>query len=207
MAGNGKSFEELVNDAPPAQAAGTVSLVGMLAKSSEPGKFVLTLRDGSELTLETAAVKEHEVLGASVGQTIVRVDVEAADIPATSPTRVPDMFKAPNDLGGTHQGMDRALPFALATAHQAALSTVAALEAAWSPWGSTWAPWGSSTGALQDDPAPTPPTLPPRWPTPPPRWPTPPPTWNTILELYPPNQYPDPGRHGHEQDPWGHRLP
>lgn len=64
MASNDKSFEELVNEAPLAPAAGTVSLVGKLAKSSEPGKFVLTLPDGSAMTLDTAAVKGHEVLGA-----------------------------------------------------------------------------------------------------------------------------------------------
>jgi hypothetical protein len=95
MAGKDKSFEELVKEAPAAPAAGTVSLVGTLAQSSEAGKFVLTLQDGSTVTLETAAVEGHEVLGTSVGQTIVRVDVAAEKIPPTSPTRVSDLFQKP----------------------------------------------------------------------------------------------------------------
>lgn len=95
MTGKDKSFEELVNEAPAAPAAGTVSLVGALAQSSEPGKFVLALQDGSTVTLETAAVKGHEVLGTSVGQTIVRVDVEAEKIPPTSPTPVSEIFRKP----------------------------------------------------------------------------------------------------------------
>jgi hypothetical protein len=64
------------------------------------------------------------------------------------------MFKARNDLGETHHGMGRALPFALATAHQAALSTVAALEAA---FGAPYLPpgWHVGTGIDRDPPAPT----------------------------------------------------
>ena len=140
MAGKDKSFEELVKEAPAAPAEGTVSLVGTLARSGEAGKFVLTLEDGSELTLETAAVKGHEVLGTSVGQTIVRVDVEAGKMPPNSPIPVPDIIKARKDPGGeTAHWRDQALvpelirksdlaPFALATAQQAALSTLAALQ-------------------------------------------------------------------------------
>lgn len=84
MASEEKSFEELLKEARAAPAAGTVSLVGTLAQSSEAGKFVLTLQDGSPVTLETAAVKCHAVLGTSVGQMIVRVDVEAGKIPGTA---------------------------------------------------------------------------------------------------------------------------
>jgi hypothetical protein len=80
MAQEQKSFEDLVKEAPAAPAAGTVSLVGTLAQASEAGKFVLTLQDGSAVTLETAAVKGHTVLGTSVGQTIVRIDVKSDKI-------------------------------------------------------------------------------------------------------------------------------
>src|SRR5271166_4461113 len=127
MASKDKSFEELVKEAPAAPAEGTVSLVGTLARSGEAGKFVLTLEDGSELTLETAAVKGHEVLGTSVGQTIVRVDVEAEKIPPTSPTRFPETirkpWKDPWQEGGVTLHGDRTAevqfaPFAMATPHQ-----------------------------------------------------------------------------------------
>jgi hypothetical protein len=82
MASEERSFEELLREAPASPGAGTVSLVGTLARSSEAGKFVLTLQDGSAVTLETAAVKGHVVLGTSLGQTIVRVDVDSSKLPA-----------------------------------------------------------------------------------------------------------------------------
>src|SRR5271165_1059433 len=92
MASEEKSFEDLVKEAP---VGGTVSLVGTLAQSSEAGKFVLTLQDGSAMTLETASVKGHAVLGTSVGQTIVRVDVDAAKIPTLSPNPSPWELRKP----------------------------------------------------------------------------------------------------------------
>ena len=85
MASKEKSFEELLKEAPAAPATGSVSLVGALAQSSEPGKFALTLQDGSIVTLETASVKDHTVLGTSVGQPIVRVEVDAARLLASAP--------------------------------------------------------------------------------------------------------------------------
>ncbi len=54
MASDKKSFADLVKEAPAAPAAGTASLAGALAQSSEAGKFVLTLQDRSAVTLETA---------------------------------------------------------------------------------------------------------------------------------------------------------
>jgi hypothetical protein len=79
MADKEKSFEDLVKEAP---AGGTGSLVGTLAQSSEAGKFVLNLQDGRAMTLETASVKGHTVLGTSLGQTIVRIDVDPGSLPA-----------------------------------------------------------------------------------------------------------------------------
>jgi hypothetical protein len=120
MADEGKSFEELVREVPPAPAAGTVSLVGTLAQSSEAGKFVLALQDGNVLTLEIADVKGHEVLGTSVGHTIVRVDVEAEKIPASPP--------AP---GTAQQSSPQVAPFALATPYQAPPTPGAPQAAGW----------------------------------------------------------------------------
>jgi hypothetical protein len=92
MADEEKSFEELLKAAP---GGGTVSLVGTLAQSSEPGKFVLTLQDGKAMTLATASVKGHAVLGTSVGQTIVRVDVDAGSLPSGAPFTVADIYTPP----------------------------------------------------------------------------------------------------------------
>jgi hypothetical protein len=81
MANEQTSFDDLVSQAP----AATVSVVGTLAKSSEEGKFVLVLQNGGTVTLETAAVRGHTVLGTSLGQTIVRVDVDAEKLPGPAP--------------------------------------------------------------------------------------------------------------------------
>jgi len=95
MTSEAKAFEDLVKEAPEAERAGTVSLVGTLARSSEPGKFVLVLQDGGALTLEIAAVKGHAVLGSSLGRTIVRVDVESSKAPASVTAGAPQFVKIP----------------------------------------------------------------------------------------------------------------
>jgi hypothetical protein len=89
MATKDKSFEELVREAPEAPAAHHVSLVGTLSKSHEPGKFVLTLQDGQAVTLHISDVKSHTVLGSSVGQTIVRIEIEAAKASELNPQPLP----------------------------------------------------------------------------------------------------------------------
>jgi hypothetical protein len=81
MVSEEKSLAELLSEAPQASDGNTVSLVGLLARSSEPGKFVLTQQDGSSVVLEIASVKEHVVLGTSIGRTIVRIIVEAGKVP------------------------------------------------------------------------------------------------------------------------------
>jgi hypothetical protein len=77
MANVQQSFSDLVKEAPPAAPMGTVSLVGTLAQASEAEKFVLTLHDGSMVTLNIASVRKYAVLGTTADQTIVRVDVDA----------------------------------------------------------------------------------------------------------------------------------
>jgi hypothetical protein len=121
-----KSFEALVREAPEAPATGTVSLVGTLARSGEAGQFVLTLQDGSAVTMETAAVKGHAVLGVSFGQTIVRVDIDTRKIPTITPS--PARWDNPNPLPWFRENpqpvpwpptQGGVVPFALATAQQA----------------------------------------------------------------------------------------
>jgi hypothetical protein len=98
MAEEDKSFAALVAEAPPAPTEGVVSLVGTLARSSEHGKFVLILQDGRTITLETAAVKGHAVLGASLGRTIVRVDVDVGKVPASGPQPFAQATVAAQDI-------------------------------------------------------------------------------------------------------------
>jgi hypothetical protein len=122
MAREEESFETLVKEAPLAPAAGTVSLVGTLARSAEAGKFVLTLQDGRTVTLETAAVKGYMVLGTSVGQTIVRIDVDPDKVRLEAEASAgPHGFGAQVPAGAV-------APFALATPQQLPPATLAALE-------------------------------------------------------------------------------
>jgi len=82
-----RSFRELLGEAPV--ASDTVSLVGILSRSHEAGKFVITLADGRNLTLDIDAVKEHTVLAGSIGQTLVRIEIDAKRAPAeTAPERI-----------------------------------------------------------------------------------------------------------------------
>jgi len=80
MAGQEKSFQELLNDAP--KAAETACLVGALSRSPEAGKFVLTMMDGRAVTLPTGAVRDYVVLTGGVGQLLVRIEVDQAQLPA-----------------------------------------------------------------------------------------------------------------------------
>jgi len=98
MAKEDKSFADLVAEAPAAPVEGAVSLVGALAKSSEAGKFVLTLQDGRSVTIETSAVKGHTVLGSSLGRTIVQVEVEAEKVPAIGAQPFPQATGTVKDI-------------------------------------------------------------------------------------------------------------
>jgi hypothetical protein len=126
MASEQESFETLLEEAPSAPSPGTISVVGILSQSAEAGKFVLTLTDGRAITLETASVKGYAVLGTSVGQTIVRVDLDPAKVPVPvpwlrgwlEPQPVPWLrgWREPTPLPWVSPG---AVPFALAAPQQA----------------------------------------------------------------------------------------
>ena len=81
MADAEKTFEALLSEAPLYQKSETVSLTGALARSPEEGKFALMQADGSAITLDSAAVKSHTVIGSSFGQQIVQVEVDAEKVP------------------------------------------------------------------------------------------------------------------------------
>jgi hypothetical protein len=79
MAKEQDSFRDLVAKAPLAPSEAPMSLVGTLARSKDEGKCVLILSDGRSVTLNTADVKSHTVLGNSLGLNVVQVEV-AADV-------------------------------------------------------------------------------------------------------------------------------
>lgn len=105
MAAKTKSFSELLSEAPLAAAEETVTLAGALGRSSQAGKFVLTMGPGQSLTLDQSAVKSYEVLGGGVGQLLVQVEVSKDKLPAEAMQQ-------------------SAAPFALATPHHAAATNV-----------------------------------------------------------------------------------
>jgi hypothetical protein len=76
MSDEQKSFGELLNEAPLASGENTISLVGALARSHHPGKFVLVLGGNQSVTLEVDAVKEYKVLSGMIGQLIVQVEID-----------------------------------------------------------------------------------------------------------------------------------
>ena len=82
-----KSFSELLNEAPLASAERTVCITGVLARSNEPGKFVLTTGDNQTVTLDVDAVKEHKVLSGMVGQLVVQVEVDKDRVPKMAHAR------------------------------------------------------------------------------------------------------------------------
>lgn len=76
-----RKFDELLSEAPLAAKEDTITLVGALQRSHEPGKFVLAMGGGRNVTLDVAAVKEHQVLGGAVGQRLVRLEVDRKKVP------------------------------------------------------------------------------------------------------------------------------
>jgi hypothetical protein len=76
------SFDQLLSRAPAAPNADIVTVVGALARSTQEGKFVLTVPDGRSLTFDVAAVKQYRVVAESLGQLLVELDLDAKEIPA-----------------------------------------------------------------------------------------------------------------------------
>jgi hypothetical protein len=95
MADLKKPFGELVNDAPLATQEDTVTLVGALARSSQQGKFVLTLSPGNSVTLDVDAVKNYTIMGGAVGQTLVQVEVDRTKLPENVPSNAPQLNTVP----------------------------------------------------------------------------------------------------------------
>jgi len=105
MAAKTKSFSELLSEAPLAAAEETVTLAGALGRSSQAGKFVLTMGPGQSVTLDQSAVKSYQVLGGGVGQLLVQIEVDKDKVPAEA-------------------SQQAAAPFAVATPHHAVPTNV-----------------------------------------------------------------------------------
>jgi hypothetical protein len=149
MAKQESDFAELLKAAPLAADPDTVSLVGTLARSPDPARFVLTLADGQSVTLEVEAVKSAKALAGAVGQSIVQLEIDAKRLPDyllaggykaradVVKTQLGDIHKPlASDGGGSPPkervenigGLGGFSPFVAAMPHQAHPATIAALE-------------------------------------------------------------------------------
>ncbi len=90
-----KGFGELLDDSPLATNEGTVTLVGALQRSRESGKFVLSLGNGQNVTLDVAAVRGHKVLAGMAGQRLVQVELDQNKLPNDFPGMSATAFTSP----------------------------------------------------------------------------------------------------------------
>jgi hypothetical protein len=79
MAREENEFQKLLSDAP--MAPDTVTLIGALARSGDPAKFVLTLLNGRSETLDVAAVKAAKPIAGPIGLSLVQLEVDARRVP------------------------------------------------------------------------------------------------------------------------------
>jgi hypothetical protein len=108
-----EEFKQLLSKAPEASDSDTMTVVGALARSPQPGKFVLGTAGGQTIALDVAAVKNHKVVAESVGQLLVELELDATKL---SPE--------------TRAALSATSPFVGAAAHQAPAETMAALRSA-----------------------------------------------------------------------------
>src|SRR5215469_8980486 len=78
--GTGKSFEEVLNEAPLAPEK--ITLMGTLERWSEPGKFRLTMDNGRSLVLPVASVGACTQFASPTQKNLVTLEVKAADVPS-----------------------------------------------------------------------------------------------------------------------------
>ncbi|MGD0304448.1 MAG: hypothetical protein ABSC71_06420 [Candidatus Acidiferrales bacterium] len=82
MATNETSFEQLLSRTALAPSSDTITVVGALARSPDPQKFVLGVQDGQTFTIDVAAVRKFKVVAESVGQILVELELDKAKLPA-----------------------------------------------------------------------------------------------------------------------------
>lgn len=99
MADDSNSFKELLTEAPLATGSDTVTMIGALARATEPDKFVLALANGGVVTLETRAVKSFTRLGSAIGVVLVQLELDTKLVPKDMYLTYSGGFKPPiNDL-------------------------------------------------------------------------------------------------------------
>jgi hypothetical protein len=155
MRGTDMSFEDLLSRMPMGPEQNEIIIVGGVFRSPDQGKFILMTQEGRNVTLDVGAVRSHEVLAGSIGQTLVRLTLDAAKVPSDLSGQLTQLSPAVTgtpgaaDIYGTAYDQDRGklpvydkvrfdpidptagqvLPFALATPHHVPAATIAAMQA------------------------------------------------------------------------------
>jgi len=146
------NFAKLLQDAPMAPDADTVTVVGVLARTPDAARFMLRMPDGRSVALDVDAVKSAKSIAGAIGQSLVQLELDAKRAPEQLFKSGPDFTMAYADyqLGplGTSTFQDTAhggftakevietngdpgagrAPFVAAFPHQAHPATLAALE-------------------------------------------------------------------------------
>jgi hypothetical protein len=81
MAKDESDFRKLLSEAPMAPNPDTVTVVGILARTSDVACFVLTLPDGRSVTLDVDAVKSAKTIAGAIGQSVVQLELDAKRVP------------------------------------------------------------------------------------------------------------------------------
>jgi hypothetical protein len=103
-------FQKLLSEAavaPDARNADTVTVVGILGRTTAPERFVLTLPSGRSETLDVAAVKSAKKVASAIGS-LVELELDAKLVPE-------------------HMRTQSISPFVAALPHQADPAVMAAL--------------------------------------------------------------------------------
>jgi hypothetical protein len=74
-------FQKLLSEAPMAPDADTITVVGILARSPDTDRFILTLANGRTETLDVDAVKSAKIISGAIGQSVVQLELDAKRVP------------------------------------------------------------------------------------------------------------------------------
>jgi len=98
-------FAKLLQNAPMAPGADTVTVTGTLARTADAAQFQLSLPDGRSVTLKVDAVKSAKTVAGAVGQALVQLELDAREVPEG----VLHPVKAPY-IDQTYPGRDHKAP-------------------------------------------------------------------------------------------------
>jgi len=99
MAKDESEFQKLLSEAPMAPNADTVTVVGMLSRTADPSRFVLTLPEGRTVTLEVDMVKSAKTVAGVVGQSLVQIELDSKRLPESV---AQSLFKSGPDYTGVY---------------------------------------------------------------------------------------------------------